>query len=238
MQTIPSILEKDALSLFYQINKLSPYFKRFQIDIADGIFVPNKTVQIEEIKDSLIKDCLNKDSLSFDFHLMVKDYKTTIKKLEELKKLIKINLILIHFSAIKNCKLKIENYSPLPIGLTLNPQDQIADLTNHYALNTIPFIQIMSVTPGVQGNPFIPETLNKIEQLRDLGYRKKIFLDGAVNDKTIPVILAKKYQPDFICPGSYLTKAKDLEKNVKYLIDLNNQDTNSKYSKQLPITNF
>ena len=75
----------------------------------------------------------------------------------------------------------------------------------------------MSVTPGVQGNPFLPKTLNKIEQLRDLGYRKKIFLDGAVNDKTIPIINKLKYKPDVICPGSFLTKAKDLEKNVKYL---------------------
>ena len=219
MQTVPSLLEKTPDDLILQINKLSPYFKRFQIDIGDGVFVPNKTVQIEEIKDSLIKDCLNKDSLSFDFHLMAKDYKTEIKKLEELKNLIKINLILIHLSVIESRHRleKIENYSSLPIGLTLNPQDQVADLTSQYALDTIPFIQIMSVVPGVQGNPFLPKTLSKIEQLRLLGYKSKIFLDGAVNEKTVPIIMSKKFQPDFVCPGSFLTKAKDLEKNVKYL---------------------
>ena len=217
MQTVPSILEKDINGLISQINKLSPYFPRFQIDIADGIFVPNKTVQIEEIKDSLNKDCL-----LFDFHLMVKDYKKEIEKLEKLKKLIKINLILIHFSAIssRQWRDRISDFSPIPIGLTLNPQDQVDDLACKYNLNHIPFIQIMSVNPGFQGSPFLPETLNKIEQLRDKGYRKKIFLDGAVNEKTIPVILSKKYQPDFICPGSYLTKAKDLEENVKYLSEL------------------
>lgn len=218
MKTIPSILEKDVSSLFYQINKLSPYFPRFQIDIADGIFVPNRTVQIEEIKDSLNKDYLYKDSLLFDFHLMVKDYKTEIKKLEKLNKLIKINLILIHFSAILDFGLRISDLSPIPIGLTLNPEDQVTDLTNHYSLKQIPSIQIMSVNPGFQGSPFLDKTLNKIEQLRDIGYRKEIFLDGAVNEKTIPVILSKKYQPDYICPGSYLTKAaKNLEERVQYL---------------------
>ena len=75
----------------------------------------------------------------------------------------------------------------------------------------------MSVTPGVQGNPFSPDTLLKIEQLRVLGYKSKIFLDGAVNDRTLPVINKLKYKPDVICPGSFLTKAKDLEANVKYL---------------------
>ena len=216
MQTVPSILEKDVTSLFYQINKLSPYFKRFQIDIADGIFVPNKTVQIDEIKDSLIKDCLNRDSLSFDFHLMVKDYKSEIKKIEELNKIIKINLVLIHLSVTTHYSL-ITNHSLFPIGLTLNPKDQVTDLTSRYALDTIPFIQIMSVVPGVQGNPFLPDMLLKIEQLRLLGYKSKIFLDGAVNEKTIPIIMSKKFQPDFVCPGSFLTKAKDLKKNVEYL---------------------
>jgi len=211
MQTVPSILERTPQDLFLQINRLSPYFRRFQIDIADGIFVPNKTVQIEEIKDSLYKDCL------FDFHLMVKDYETEIRKLEKLKKLINIKYIFIHFSAVSNFGLRFSNFSSIPIGLTLNPQDQINDLTSCYTLNTIPCIQIMSVTPGAQGNPFLPETLNKIEQLRDISYRKDIFLDGAVNEKTIPVILSKKYKPDFICPGSYLTKTKNLKKRVEYL---------------------
>ena len=220
MQTVPSILEKTPEDLFFQINKLSPYFSHFQIDIADGIFVPNKTVQIEEIKDSLNKDSLYKDCLLFDFHLMVFDFEKDITKLNQLKKLINIKNIFIHYSAIKNFKLKISNLSPIPIGLTLNPEDQVDNLTNHYSLKQIPLIQIMSVIPGVQGNPFLPEMLNKIEQLRDIGYRKEIFLDGAVNEKTIPVILSKKYQPDFICPGSYLTKTKTLKKNVKYLSEL------------------
>ena len=140
------------------------------------------------------------------------------EKREKLKEIIKINYIFIHYSAISNFKSLAQKDES--IGLTFNPQDQINDLTSHYALDTIPFLQIMSVTPGVQGNPFLEETLNKIEQLRLLGYRKEIFLDGAVNEKTIPVILSKKYQPDFICPGSYLTKTKSLEENVKYLKEI------------------
>jgi pentose-5-phosphate-3-epimerase len=226
MQTVPSILEKDVSSLFYQIKKLSPYFPRFQIDIADGIFVPNKTVSLDNLI-SVLKKQSNNETMKqciFDFHLMVKNYQVDIRKIESLKKIINIKYIFIHYSAIVNCKFlpagkagKIENYSSLPIGLTLNPDDQISDLASKYNLNKIPFIQIMSVNPGFQGTPFLPETLNKIEQLRNMGYRKEIFLDGAVNEKTIPVILSKKYQPDYICPGSFLTKTKTLEKNVKYL---------------------
>jgi ribulose-phosphate 3-epimerase len=218
MQICPSILEPTVDALLSSINYLSPFYKYFQIDIADGIFVPNKTVQVEEIRKTIQQ--LNNETMkqcSFDFHLMVSDFKSDINKLNDLKKLINIKNIFIHLSAISDFGLQISNLSTLPIGLTLNPQDQVADLTNHYDLNQIPLIQIMSVTPGVQGNPFIPETLNKIEQLRVHGYRYKIFLDGAVNDKTLPTINKQKFKPDVICPGSFLTKAKDLKKNVEYL---------------------
>lgn len=214
MQICPSILEPTAESLVQTINRLSPFYKYFQIDIADGIFVPNKTVQIDEIKDTLNKDCL------FDFHLMVKDYQTDIKKLERLRNLINIKNVLIHYSVFPKPYPLIPNPYTFNIGLTLNPQDQVSDLASQYDLNKIPCLQIMSVTPGVQGNPFLPETLKKIEQLRTLGYKPEIFLDGAVNDKTLPIINKLKYKPDVVCPGSYLAKAEDLEKNVEYLSKL------------------
>ena len=217
MQICPSMPLPTMEALAANINKLSPFYKYFQIDIGDGIFVSNRTVQVDEIaKDYKLFN--NYRSLIFDFHLMVSDFESDIKKLNQLKKLIKIKNIFIHFSAIRNWKLSgIRNLSSLPIGLTLNPEDQVDDLTSHYNLKQIPSIQIMSVVPGVQGNPFLPNTLKKIELLRLLGYRNKIFLDGAVNDKTLPIINKLKYKPDVICPGSFLTKAKDLEENVEYL---------------------
>jgi pentose-5-phosphate-3-epimerase len=216
MQICPSMPEPTMDSLAATINRLSPFYNYFQIDIGDGIYVNNRTVQIEEIIKNLNK--FNKlDTLHFDFHLMVKDYISDINKLNELKKFINIKNIFIHLSAIENFKLKISNLSSLPIGLTLNPQDQVDDLARHYNLNNIPTIQIMSVIPGVQGNPFLPDTLKKIEQIRVLGYRNEIFLDGAVNDKTLPFINEQKFKPDVVCPGSFLTKAKDIKKNVEYL---------------------
>ncbi|NCN22109.1 hypothetical protein COW98_01940 [Candidatus Roizmanbacteria bacterium CG22_combo_CG10-13_8_21_14_all_35_9] len=233
MQTVPSILEKDCSQLFYQINRLSPYFQRFQVDIADGIYVDNKTASLDNfikyLKGSVKTDpyftnfitLQTLKTLIFDFHLMVKDYEAEIGKLKKLKNFMKIKNIFIHFSAIVNCKLKIENYSLFPIGLVLNPQDQVTDLASKYDLKQIPFLQIMSVVPGAQGTPFLPETLNKVEQLRNLGYRKEIFLDGAVNEKTLSYIDSLKFKPNFICPGSYLTKCpdKELKNRINYLLE-------------------
>lgn len=206
------------------INRLSPFYYYFQIDIGDGIYVTNRTVQIEEIIKGY-KKINNFNKLVFDFHLMVKDYESDIIKLEKLKLLLNIKNVFIHFDLHPEYSILTSKYS-FPIGLTLNPQDKVNDLATRYTLHDIPAIQIMSVVPGAQGNPFIEETLNKIEQLRVLGYRSKIFLDGAVNDKTLPIINSKKYKPDVICPGSFLAKSPDneLKKRVNYLLEFNNED--------------
>lgn len=220
MQICPSILEPTAEALVRTVNRLSAFYNYFQIDIGDGIYVSNRTVQIDEIMTNFSR-FNNHQNLYFDFHLMVSDFESDISNLNLLKKSLQIKNIFIHLSAISDFSLwppeKILGLSSIPIGFTLNPEDQVTNLTELYPLNIIPCLQIMSVTPGVQGNPFSPNTLLKIEQLRVLGYKSKIFLDGAVNDKTIPIINKLKYKPDVLCPGSFLTKATNLEERVKFL---------------------
>ncbi|KKP87088.1 MAG: hypothetical protein UR89_C0007G0007 [Candidatus Roizmanbacteria bacterium GW2011_GWA2_35_8] len=217
MQICPSMPEPTMQALASTINRLSPFYNYFQIDIGDGIYVKNKTVQIDEIENGY-KTINNYQSLVFDFHLMVKDYENEIEKLEKLKNKITIKNIFIHFDLYPNLSLITSHYSLFNIGLVLNPQDHISDLNSRYALKAVPFIQIMSVTPGVQGNPLLSYTLNKIEQLRLLDYKSNIFLDGAVNDETLPVINKLKFKPDIICPGSYLCKTNDLKNHVDYLL--------------------
>lgn len=201
----PSILEKNIENYFENIEKLFPFFNYFQIDIADGQYVKNKTATIDDFIKKASKYQFLLKSLTFDFHLMIKNYQKEIKKLEGLKKILTIKNIFVHFDLIKKNPFKINK----TIGLVFNPQDEVSDLVDKINLNLINSLQIMSVIPGAQGNPFIKNSLNKIEQLRILGYRNKIFLDGGINDKTLPIILKQKFLPDVLCPGSYFTKAKD-----------------------------
>src|SRR3989344_4912266 len=220
MQVIPALLENNSNALIKQINRLSPFFKTFQVDIADGIFVPNKTVRIKEINNFLTNNqYLITNNFIFDFYLMVKDYEKEIEKLSNLvsKKIMKINNIFVHFSLLPNYQLLITNYPNFSFGLVLNPEDNVDELKQKYDLNQIESIQIMSVNPGFQGQPFLPHTLKKIEQLRKQNYRHKILLDGAINQDTLPLILSKKYKPDCLCIGSYLTKAENLKERIKFL---------------------
>jgi len=217
MQVIPSILENNPSAFLAQIKRLSPYFNTFQIDIADGIFVPNKTVQINDLYKVLSIKYQELKDLRFDFHLMTKDYMKDIEKLEKLNNLLKIKNVFIHYSLFPKYKILNTKYSPLAIGLVLNPEDSVNDLSANYELQTINSLQIMSVNPGFQGSPFIPQTLKKVEQLHLQHYRNKIYLDGAINQDTLPLVLSLKNKPDYLCVGSFLSKAENLKERVEYL---------------------
>ncbi|MDH7475951.1 MAG: hypothetical protein QHH09_00565 [Microgenomates group bacterium] len=212
MQIVPAILEKTPQDFKRQIDRLRPYFNYFQIDVADGLFVPNKTLIIEKIISSLIT---TDSRLVFDFHLMVKNYEEEIKKLVSFKKRVNLKNVFVHYSLFPKYLVLKSRYRFITIGLVINPEDQISDLEQKYDLKSIDVLQIMSVKPGFQGQPFIPKTLNKIERLRKLGYRNKIYLDGGINEKTLPIILKKKYQPDVLCVGGFLTKNTNLENKLR-----------------------
>jgi pentose-5-phosphate-3-epimerase len=100
------------------------------------------------------------------------------------------------------------------------PGDNLEALAQYYDINSIPAIQIMTVIPGFQGSPFQQKELNKIDWLRENGYRNTIFIDGGVNDKTIPIILSRKNRPDFAGIGSFLTKTPNIKDHVEYLANV------------------
>lgn len=219
MQITPSLLEKNADDLFKNILKLVPFYNSFQIDIADGVDVPNNTIKIEDFAGALLKNQQLIVNLLFEFHLMVKDYFKTIDEIMELKNKIKIRNILIHAKYLPNIELLKFQYS-LPFGLVIYPEDSIKLITDNYNLENIPYIQIMSCRVGFKGTPFIAESLNKIEQLRIVNYRNIISLDGGINDKSLVLIKSLKHKPDILCPNSFLTTANNLIERVKYLKEI------------------
>lgn len=214
MNVVPAPLETILQTFEIQIKRLSVYYPRFQIDIADGVFVPNTTIQISDI---FHLHTLAKPETVYDFHLMVKE---PVAHIEMIKKLqgITLGCVFIHKSVFPDHSLITSHYPLFKFGLVLNPKDEVGEITDEL-IRSLPAIQVMTVNPGFQGSPFIEDSLTKIEQLRKRGYRGEILIDGSVNEKTIPTILSKLYKPDILGVGSYLTRApaEELERRVGYL---------------------
>jgi len=210
MKTVPTLLTLDRFELSDQLELFQPYYDRIQIDVADGILVPNVTTQIDELTELASQGLVEIDSkMTFDFHLMVKNFKAEFEKIDQLiEQNISVNTVLINAGLHPKKDTLSENRN-FSIGLDISPSTEIDDIAFHYDLSQIKHIQIMTVEPGYQGSPFLPEMLNKITQLRDHHYSGEILIDGGVNSKTIPTIQSHKNQPDIICIGSFLTKAGD-----------------------------
>lgn len=199
----PSIFELTVEDFLREFSTLLPYFDHFQLDIADGVLVDNRTIQIENIIDAVQKNPLSIESKTFEIHLMVEDFEQEMQKVTELKKYLNITSALIHLQPLARRQFNIPQ-APYAIGVSLNPEDEVQE--NWKNLNNFDIIQLMTVPPGKQAQAFVPEVLDKISELRELGFEGNIILDGAINDTTLPIILSKKYLPDAVCPGSYFKK--------------------------------
>jgi len=214
MIIVPAPLETIIQTFEINVKRLYQTYPRFQVDIADGIFVPNKTIQIDDIAH--LHSLAAPDTI-FDFHLMVQD---PLLYIEQIKRLhgITHGIVLIHKSVFPSYQLLTTNYPSFKFGLVLNPEDTVDSVSDELIVS-LPAIQIMTVTPGFQGSPFIEESLIKIEQLRKRGYKGEIMIDGSANEKTIPTILSRHYKPDVIGVGSYLTQSpkEDLERRIGFL---------------------
>lgn len=222
MKFIPAPLESDIKSFSAQLQRLLPYYKRFSIDIQDGKVEPTISARIDEIVNFLLDKQSMFQDVTFDFDLMIEDYEGAIQEIVRLSKSLRIGNIVILSSALKNDSLPVEK--DLVIGLSLNPQDTVVEIDRLYGLNNVPCMQIMTVHAGAQGQDFIADMLNKIDQLRQLDYRNIIYIDGAVNKVDIPTILSRKNLPDFACVGSFLTRSGDeLEERVEYLKSVENE---------------
>jgi ribulose-phosphate 3-epimerase len=94
-------------------------------------------------------------------------------------------------------------------GVTLNPATPVCVLRD--IITEVDLVLLMSVNPGFGGQKFIPQTLNKVRELRALieetGSKALIEVDGGVNDKTGEQL--RDAGADILVAGNYVFKAED-----------------------------
>lgn len=185
------------------LDKLNVDF--LHIDIMDGIFVPNKTWDFEEI-EKLIENAKTKK----DIHLMVKNVK---KYIDDFIKLNPEN-ITFHYEATDN-QLELIKYiqdKKIKAGLSIKPQTEIKEIK--HLLKYIDLVLVMSVEPGFGGQKYIENSTNKINDLKRLreenDYKYVIEVDGGINNET----KEKTKNADILVVGSYITN-NDYKQKIK-----------------------
>lgn len=214
MKLIPAPLSTSKDECKAQFSMLLPYFSHFQIDIQDGIYVPNKTIELQEylavIQDEIPRHLLadqNPISVTLDLHLMLSDYTQSVEfcanALEKYNK-VKIRAIFIHANISQEL---LKKFKSLPFAMTFSPPDEPRDWTEYLQISK--YAQVMTIYPGPQGQQFMPEMLTKIGQIHEINPHIQVCIDGAVNDTTYPIIKSQPSPcvPDELAIGSYFSKA-------------------------------
>lgn len=182
---------KDRINSIQKLNNTNTDY--IHIDTMDGIFVPNTQMNIDEIIE------LEKYSQKkLDIHLMVDNPEPYIDNLTNKN----IEYITIHIEIEKDInnlinKIKSSGYK---VGLSIKPNTDTKTLIPY--INKIDLVLIMSVEPGFGGQKFIPISLNKAKEIRNLNQNITIEIDGGINNENINEI--KKYV-DIAVVGSYIT---------------------------------
>ncbi len=198
----PSIMAKTQPELDQDFNKLKGAAKMLHLDIVDGQFAKNKTLQFPF---KLSKH------FHYNAHLMVKSPEKWIQKHGK-----KVDLIIFHPETVQNIISLIKKIKQMrkKVGLALLPKTKVQSIKPY--LNQIDYVLILTVKPGFYGSKFLEKDLVKISQLKTINSKIKVIVDGGMNPKTIGK--AAKKGADYFVSGSYTTKADNPKERINTLM--------------------
>jgi ribulose-phosphate 3-epimerase len=169
---IPAVIAKTQKELDDIFSKINDSARLLQLDIMDGKFVPNNSLDFDLR--------LPEKKYLYEAHLMIDDPEKWVDENWE-----RIDTVIAHFESVKNPERIIESVKTKgkKIAFALNPETD-ADLILSY-LDSIDQVLVMTVNPGFYGSKFLPEMSDKIKRLRKLRPDLDIEVDGGIKPDTI-----------------------------------------------------
>jgi len=210
----PSLLASNFINLEAECKMLNESVADwYHLDIMDGRFVPNISfgpMLVDFFRRATTKVC--------DVHLMIEEpgnYAEAFKKAGA-------DILSVHLEACPHLHRNIQQIKSLGMqaGVAINPHTPVEALKD--ILGDIDLVCMMSVNPGFGGQSFIPHTLNKIKQLREMiderALHVKIEIDGGVTLDNAKTILDAG--ADVLVAGNTVFKAADPKAMIAALKNL------------------
>ena len=182
VEVVPSILSADAGRLADQVAEAERGgADRIQVDVMDGHFVPNLTfgpVVVEAVRRST--------RLPIEAHLMVERPELFLEAFVKAG----ATLIEVQVEATTSLYRTVQTIRELGAGagVAINPGTSVEDLRE--ILPYVELVNVMTVEPGFGGQKFIPHSPEKIRRLRALSKDIEIEVDGGIDARTAPLVVA------------------------------------------------
>ena len=172
------------------------------VDVSDGKFTPIRNLNLDVFR--ILNETYETPIIA---HMMVTNPSYYIEKIIEY-----VEIFTFHFEIERDINELIEEIGSKKkkVGIAINPDTDIMEIVPY--LGSIDLVLVMSVYPGGSGQKFIPQSIEKVKNLKKLKERYKflIDIDGGVNINN-----AKKLEVDILSSTSTILNAKD-PNNVIY----------------------
>lgn len=213
IQVAPSLLSADFTRIGEAVDMVNKSRSSLiHLDVMDGMFVPNITIGFPVIES--IRRIAEKP---LDVHMMVCDPGRYIENLRAAG----ADIVSVHWEACTHLDRVIGSIREAGMrpAVALNPATPVMLLRD--VIRDLDMVLLMSVNPGFGGQSFIPNTVRKVRELRELieesGSAAVIEIDGGVNLETAPALV--EAGADILVAGSYVFKAPDPAKAISDLRD-------------------
>jgi ribulose-phosphate 3-epimerase len=211
--SILSVDKENATHTFYNLETARPEY--FHIDVMDGKFVENNNLEL--MKDYAIT-ISHISNIPLDVHLMVENVEEIMDEYMDLLP----DRITFHIEAISDSE-RIFNIidelksNGIKIGIAIKPNTKIEEIKPY--LNYIHQVLVMTVEPGKGGQKLIPETLEKIKELRsfvdDNGIDIDIEADGGINKETAEEV--RNAGTDVLVSGAFIINSENQREAVEII---------------------
>ena len=201
MKVSPSLLSADFCHLGEELDFINDSeADMLHIDIMDGVFVPNISFGFPVLK--YVKERCKKP---LDVHLMIVEPQKFINEVRETG----AEVMTVHYEACVHLNRVVQQIhnAGMKAGVSINPATPVCLLKD--ILAEVDLVLLMSVNAGFGGQKFIPGTIQKVKELRELiaatGSNALIEVDGGVNDQTGAQLA--RAGADIAVAGNYVFKS-------------------------------